>query len=131
MNPAAVRRIFQKKQPSDGIDPLSIDVPSKRTLTTSVFPPPRSVPAALNIDRLDELIPDFWNIGTLPSGELLLSKDQINQLIAMFTKSRREELEASYKERLMTFVDQHERALDRAKGCMTPPSAAANLSPYA
>jgi hypothetical protein len=123
--------IFAKRKPADAIDHLQFDAPSKRTLTTSIFPSPQTIPREYTVDNLEALIPKFWNLERLPNGELLLTREQAAQLTEMFKKKRREELEECYKDRLLKFVCKHERAVDAAKYHLPVESARVALSPYA
>jgi hypothetical protein len=113
--------VFRKRSTALEVqDRRPTEQPSKRTLSTSIFPPASSVPRAFQIAELETRLPTFWHLETTDDGELLLTRDQLEQIKGVLVRERADELHNDYKNRLQEFVVQFERAT-RAASSRLPP----------
>ena len=104
--------IFRKRFPSmDSLSQRIREHPSKRTLSTSIFPAPQKIPRPFSIANLEERLPTFWHTEKTEDGEIMLTKSQIEQMANELIKVRKEQLTEKYTEMCANFVDRHERAM--------------------
>jgi hypothetical protein len=108
--------VFHKKTTSLEIPERRLsDEPSKRTLSTSIFPAPSRIPRTFQVCELESQFPTFWHdcFERTADGELLFTRDQVDQIREILLKERRDQLVEESTMRHQHFVSQPEQA-DRA-----------------
>lgn len=92
-----------------------VEHPSKRIISTSIFPPPSQIPTHTDVGRLEDLIPKFWDIQRDPeTNEILMTKEQFDQLAELILNDRKNELEEAYTEIIANFKTRRDEAMDAA-----------------
>jgi hypothetical protein len=121
----AASAVFRKKTtaleiPTHG----TAEEPSKRTLSTAIFPAPSRIPRTFEISALESRFPTFWQdrFEHAPDGELLLTRDQVDQLREVLLKERRDQLTAEYTVRLQQFVSRYDAAARAGRSQLPPES---------
>lgn len=104
--PLNLSYLFPKKEFSVSHDS---DAPfcyqSKRTVSSSVFPHPSSIPRQFDIDSIEAKIPKFWKLHRDSAGRPLLTRDQVEQLKREIVAERASELSARYTEVMSALTD--------------------------
>jgi hypothetical protein len=92
--------------------------PSKRTISTSVFPDPTKIHPTFDLLDLERLLPLFWQeeFERAEDGEILLTEEQVTLLCDSLLESRTNQLVEIYTKCLQNFVRQYTQAERAAIG---------------
>lgn len=127
--PLSSQDIFRKRHAScEAPTRRDSERPSKLT-PSAIFPSPDNVPREFDIANTEELqrrIPLFWKKHAPrveDTGEILLTKEQVEQLADMLIKERIDVLRVKYTEIMANVTEARERALRCAKASREDPVA--------
>ena len=95
---------------------------SNRMVSSSIFPPPSSIPRNFDLCDLESLVPRTWKAEKGPDGEIMLTRKQVSELSKLLIERRTEQLEAEYTKMMANFVDMHIEAMKMSNAAKLEPS---------